>query len=784
MSRKIVEYSDTLIQLKQKIITLAGHMPKITFHGLVHTLGEKDPTSSNEKILLNQRIILILFTAILLSEKLGVPLKGNKVEIINELMGAGSKYSIPLLTLAANVLDEFPADYVSETFLQQFIPEFGELLHTPKIFAQDLLGKLYQDFNSRLLAKPLNMNFTRSESSVLLVGCALSLPNSTWGPLEEINKRGKDFTIIDPACGTGVLLLYSYYFFRKFCPSLETQANKDRYIGLDVVPLASTILSASWNLLVDLKDVSNGIFKLLSLGAGKLGSLDLLDSSSKVYDIPGLRQPVQLVLMNPPFSRSSGSNTAFGTLPAADQHSLGQHLKDLRKQLAYGNVGAAGQAADFMLLAHKLIEPGGRLAAVLPISCLFGAAWTPVRRLLTEQYHIEIIFTHPEAGQCNFSDKTHLSECMLIAKKLPRFQPDDPTTLVVQIRHLAGGEPPQAEVISHIVNAYRQQDPSIGLEQGNFTISAADPAILNRFSWSWGPIFRFVNSKLNTFILQTFEWQTLFFASIESCALKLRQLETLGAITHDRAAYRAIIPTSKSKIEGNYDLHPFPEDNNIMIPESLPAFWGRQNVSLKKWIVHANALLVKRPNLSPDQFKRHTTSKAECLLPETLRFNTSSLFALYCPEGVVSNVFWGFLPRVDLKTTDGFPISTTEISKITTLWANTTFGLLLFLAIADETDENLFHWKKQTLAHALLPDLECLSRLQITLLCGLFDRCATEDFQDTILERICVQKDLSLDSEFFKICLDSADWERFRSEIITNIKDLYQSGKNLFYFTQ
>ncbi len=779
-----MEHSGILSQLKQKIITLAGDLPKIPSSKVSQVLGEKDPTTPQEDLILNQRMLLLLFAAVLLCEKMGVRLKGNLADIIKELKDTGSKHPISLLTIATQVLNEFPADAEINAILRQFAPDVSEILQTPQFITQDLLGKLYQEFNARSLAKPLNMNFTRWESGFLLVGCAISLPNSTWGPLENLSQRSSDFTIIDPACGTGGLLLYSYRFLREKMSSTPAGSNWDRYVGLDVVPLAIRILLASWNLLVDAKDVSRGHFQVLPLGAGRLGSLDFLDPSSQGYEIPGIRNPAQLVVMNPPFSRSSGSNTAFGTLPAEEQQALGQRLKDLRKKLAFGNVGAAGQAADFMLLAHNLLEPGGRLAVVLPISCLFGAAWAPVRRLLCEQYHVEVIFTHPETGQCNFSDKTHLSECMLIARKHPRFQPDDTTTLVVQIRHWPEGERALPDIIVEILHAYRHQNLGMIKEPDNLAITAVDPATLSCFSWSWGPIFRFANPKLNAFILQVFDWQTLFFSPVESCAIKLRHLESLGAIAHDRAAYRATKPSSKSKIDGNYDLHPFPKEAPQSVPDSLPAFWGRKNVTLTRWIVHPNAQLVKRPNITPDQFARHAASRAECLLPETLRFNTSALFALYCPEEVVSNVFWGFLPRIDLKTRDGSPISTTEIAKITTLWANTTFGLLVFLAIADETDENLLHWKKQTLGHVLLPDPESFSRDQITQLCGLFDRYAMEESQELLPQRICDQKNFSLDSDFLRNCLDPPDWEQFGTELIKNIKILYNMGHNLFYFAR
>ncbi|OLS12621.1 MAG: hypothetical protein RBG13Loki_3766 [Promethearchaeota archaeon CR_4] len=775
-------FSGILAQLKQDLTAIAKDLPQMPGETIAQLLGEKVPSNPRESESLLQRVILILFTASLLCEKSGIPLRGTLTDIKRIIEVLGAKHPLPFFAFALQVLTECHEEINFEVILQQFAPLVTSLCTNSDSIKQDLLGKLYQEFNSRHLAKPLNMNFTRWESGFLLAWCALSLPNPSWEVyLGKSHALPGNFTIIDPACGTGSLLFYSLHFFQEQIDMTNIGANFVRYIGLDVVPLAIHFATASWDFLTGNHGASLGDFHVMPLGEGHLGSLDLLDNSVQVKEVCNLEQNAQLVVMNPPFSRSSGSNTAFGTLSATEQQLLARRLKILRKQAVQGNMGAAGQAADFMLLADKLLQPGGRLAVVLPISCLFGAAWTPVRKLLSENYYIEVIFTHPESGQCNFSDKTHLSECMIIARKHASTSPDSPT-LVVQIRHWPEEKLALLEIIDDVITRYNKQDCGEVLERDNFAIFPVDSGRLSHFQWSWGPLFRFSNPPLNTFISSIFTLQKFPLSSTGLSNLPLRELASLGTIAHDRAAYRAIKPSSSRQIRGNYDLHPFSNAHSIPIPESLPAFWGRQNVALTRWLVHPNVLLVKRPATTPDQFQRHSASRAQCLLPETLRFNTSSLFSLYCPEGVVSNVFWGFIPRSDLKTIDGFPLSTTEVSKIVTLWANTTFGLLQFLAIADETDENLLHWKKQTIAYTLLPDLETLSRNQVSQMCALFDRTASEEFSVTLQQRIRTQQNHPLDTAFLQIYINPENWERDKTEIMETLERLYQMGRNLLYF--
>jgi hypothetical protein len=301
--------------------------------------------------------------------------------------------------------------------------------------------------------------------------------------------------------------------------------------------------------------------------------------------------------------------------------------------------------------------------------------------------------------------------------------------------------------------------------------------LLQRMDWSWGPLLRFSNPELNFLIYWQVTNRALFEGGDSLANFPLRELSELGNLTYDRAALRAVRDNGPRKIRGNYEIILNPDFSENYADECIAAYWGRQNSQLQQIYVMANALLKRIPHVSDSQFAKHTASAAHLLLPETLRLNTSSILSVYSPEKVVSNVFWGFLPREDLYTLEGELLSNEVVSKILALWTNTTPGELLLLSISDETDENLCHWKKQPLSHAMVPDLEKLTHAQVETLCDLFENYASEKWQNAVQDQINLGEKRILDRNFLEICLGTQNLEIIEKLL----KKLYNLSQSLFY---
>ncbi len=117
--------------------------------------------------------------------------------------------------------------------------------------------------------------------------------------------------------------------------------------------------------------------------------------------------PVELVIMNPPFTR-------FQRLARFGE----DYPDELRSRFtAYSDYidGRMPYCNYFLLLADKFLVPEGRVAAVLPATILRGDSSNGIRRFLRERYTIDKIIIRHDAR--NFSEDTAFQEILLVAQK-------------------------------------------------------------------------------------------------------------------------------------------------------------------------------------------------------------------------------------------------------------------------------------------------------------------------------------------------------------------------------
>jgi hypothetical protein len=102
------------------------------------------------------------------------------------------------------------------------------------------------------------------------------------------------------------------------------------------------------------------------------------------------------------------------------------------------------------------------------------------------------------------------------------------------------------------------------------------------------------------------------------------------------------------------------------------------------------------------------------LIGERLRLNTQRLVAVRLAKPVLSNVWWPFA----LKKGKG----SIQREKALVLWLNSTPGLILLLALREETEGAWVDFKKPTLAGLPVLDLDQLTPKQFEKLVGAYDR--------------------------------------------------------------
>ena len=324
--------------------------------------------------------------------------------------------------------------------------------------SHDLTGIVFQ----RLIAdrKFLATYYTRPEAAALLAALALPanrpLGGSEWGDGETLASA----QIGDFACGTGTLLSTAY---QRMSLLHELHGGKPRQlhgpmmrhglVGLDVLNIAVHLTAAM--LAGSHPDTPFDGECLLAMPYGQqedgsiaVGSLDLLaehvqpslmDTAAAVS--AGGRAPEEvrdlvsrmghakfdLVIMNPPFTRPTNheadranvpipSFAAFETTPE-EQSAMSDRVKALTQGApSHGN---AGEASEFVELAHRKVREDGLVAIVLPLSSMSGNSWTAVRDRWREQYDDIIVVTVAGTGpyDSSFSADTGMAECLFVGKR-------------------------------------------------------------------------------------------------------------------------------------------------------------------------------------------------------------------------------------------------------------------------------------------------------------------------------------------------------------------------------
>ena len=80
----------------------------------------------------------------------------------------------------------------------------------------------------------------------------------------------------------------------------------------------------------------------------------------------------------------------------------------------------AGHASSFTVLADRMVNPGGRIALVLPVTALFGESWREVRRMLSSRYEIEFVVSSHDPALLSMSYDTAIAEALLVARRLKK----------------------------------------------------------------------------------------------------------------------------------------------------------------------------------------------------------------------------------------------------------------------------------------------------------------------------------------------------------------------------
>ena len=362
-----------------------------------------------------------------------------------------------------------------------------EIAETGAVRHHDVAGRIFH----RLLdtRKFLATNYTTIPAAILLAGLAFDDRIPKWRDYPWHRPEDLPLRIVDPACGSGTLLMAAVQEVRKRFRragvadiSGATRTLLEEAVhGYDVVPAAVNLTAATLSMAETRQVIHDMPICLMPHGVVKgvprLGTLDFLSRApgrkgvQQASMFPEFLPPPErtdgsggqhaeaqfpaadLFVSNPPYTRAGGPgdaantdwNPLFGSLLSKDDT---EEMKQALKRTLEGTPAStyAGLGSAFVLLAAERLAAGARCAFVLPATLLTGSRWKPVRELLLEHFRIDwVVVSHDERHRAHrstlpgrrwvsFSESTRIAEALVVGTRIADDESGDGWTRFVNLR--------------------------------------------------------------------------------------------------------------------------------------------------------------------------------------------------------------------------------------------------------------------------------------------------------------------------------------------------------------
>ena len=165
----------------------------------------------------------------------------------------------------------------------------------------------------------------------------------------------------------------------------------------------------------------------------------------------------RIVMMNPPFTANDKKGRKF---TSEVTKALQRRELQIRDRLAASDPEAAGVidansiSTMFTPLAEKiLVEDGGVLAKILPVTACTGASGLRERRFLASRFHVDLILCSHDPREPNLSTHTSINECLLIARRRGAHGQSGAPTKFVNLRRF----PKTVDAVRDVVAAIRHR---------------------------------------------------------------------------------------------------------------------------------------------------------------------------------------------------------------------------------------------------------------------------------------------------------------------------------------
>ena len=161
-----------------------------------------------------------------------------------------------------------------------------------------------------------------------------------------------------------------------------------------------------------------------------------IDESPNGNDVNGAKAPppMDLVVMNPPFTRDSLRHDQFSQ---SDEAAIKRQEKDLLKDQPHrGAARLHSSGGMFTVLSEKMLKSeNGVIALVLPAVVPTAPGNQALREHLASRLHIDTIVSSHDPERINMSENTNIGEVLIVGRRWANTEPKPPTRFVKLIEN-------------------------------------------------------------------------------------------------------------------------------------------------------------------------------------------------------------------------------------------------------------------------------------------------------------------------------------------------------------
>ena len=608
----------------------------------------------------------------------------------------------------------------------------SKMLGMQVVGRHDLAGRIF----NRLIAdrKLLAAFYTSIPAATLLAGLALS-PDK-WSDVDWSDVSAlANLRVVDPACGTGTLLMVAYHQILQNHSSSSNAAPEDAALhkalvenvlfGADVVQAAihltaATLAAMSPTVSFDQMELHHLRIGIDEDGKVSLGSLDWLQASETQSFFSATEEQVgatsgtgslvsrpraDLVISNPPYTRrgADGSSedaiTRVFSVPLGDEESM-DAIKRRTSELLRGTPAnqIAGHGTSFSVLADRMVNPGGYIAFVLPTTALAGESWREVRWMLASRYEVEYVVSSHDAGRRSMSFDTGITEVLLVARRLREFERPTGRGVFVNLWHAPYRETDALALVKAISTAsahpaLRADGPPVG----------GSPLIIG--GNQWGEI---LEGSVEEGPWKASLWKRgatgQFAAALERGELWADDgTSVVGSIPVTALGDVCKIGPEHKKIRGANGV--FEAYHGWDEQAQFPAIWKQQASVHQGMFVEANAHLIPKPG---SNYVSIWEQSGSLQVTPDVRYNSQRVSAVRTPIRALGVRAW-FSTQVDVRDR----LARGQLESALVLWCNSTLGTTLHANTSNRAQEGRGTGSKGMLETLMTLDVRELQPWQI-----------------------------------------------------------------------